>query len=55
MEIRPEWVAGWGVIGLTAGASTPEEQIAAVEERLVELVRASGGEVELTFERSGEG
>jgi len=55
LEIVPEWVAGVRTVGVTAGASTPEEQIAAVEERLVALVRASGRGVELTVERSGEG
>jgi 4-hydroxy-3-methylbut-2-enyl diphosphate reductase len=37
-EIRPEWLTGVGVVGVTAGASTPRDQIEAVVERLKELV-----------------
>ena len=33
-ELSPEQLAGCEVVGVTAGASTPENQIAAVEERL---------------------
>ena len=36
-ELRPEWVAGRARIGLTAGASTPAEQIEAVKRRLEEM------------------
>ncbi|NLG83406.1 MAG: 4-hydroxy-3-methylbut-2-enyl diphosphate reductase [Firmicutes bacterium] len=36
-ELRPEWVAGCARIGLTAGASTPAEQIEAVKRRLEEM------------------
>lgn len=39
-EIRPEWLEGVGVAGVTAGASTPSEQIDAVIARLQELDRA---------------
>lgn len=33
-EVRPEWFADCATVGVTAGASTPEHQISAVEERL---------------------
>ena len=36
-ELRPEWLAGRARIGLTAGASTPAEQIEAVKRRLEEM------------------
>lgn len=36
-EIDPAWFAGCAVVGVTAGASTPETQIAAVVERLEAL------------------
>lgn len=36
-ELVPEWFDGCASVGLTAGASTPEDQIAAVERRLEEL------------------
>lgn len=37
-ELLPEWFEGAGVIGITAGASTPASQIEAVRERIAELV-----------------
>jgi 4-hydroxy-3-methylbut-2-enyl diphosphate reductase len=37
-ELRPEWLDGVGVVGVTAGASTPRDQIEAVVARLRELV-----------------
>lgn len=39
-ELRGEWFDGAGVIGITAGASTPASQIEAVRERISELVGA---------------
>lgn len=36
-EVRPEWLAGAQVVGITAGTSTPDEVIDAVEARLWEL------------------
>ena len=36
-EIAPEWLAGKRVVGVTAGASTPDESIAAVVQKLKEL------------------
>ncbi|MBC7287958.1 MAG: 4-hydroxy-3-methylbut-2-enyl diphosphate reductase [Armatimonadetes bacterium] len=36
-EIRAEWVSGARTVGITAGASTPDEIIAAVAERVAEL------------------
>ncbi len=36
-DLRPEWLAGAETIGLTAGTSTPDDVIAAVERRLAEL------------------
>ena len=36
-ELAPEWFEGCGLVGVTAGASTPESQIAAVVERLESL------------------
>lgn len=37
-EIRPEWFSGVRTVGVTAGASTPPEQIEAVVGRLEEIV-----------------
>ena len=37
-ELRAEWFDGGGVIGITAGASTPASQIEAVRARIGELV-----------------
>ncbi len=36
-EIRPEWVDGVGVVGVTAGASTPESVVQDILGRLREL------------------
>ena len=36
-ELEPSWFAGCGTVGVTAGASTPEDQIVAVEEALRRL------------------
>ena len=36
-EINPEWLEGVKIIGLTAGASTPEAIVQCCIERLVEL------------------
>ena len=36
-DIRPEWFAGFATVGLTAGTSTLDETISAVEEALVAL------------------
>lgn len=38
-EIDPEWLLGKSVIGITAGASTPPEAIAEVEETLMQMSR----------------
>jgi 4-hydroxy-3-methylbut-2-enyl diphosphate reductase len=35
-DIRREWIAGKGVVGVTAGASAPESLVQAVVERLRE-------------------
>ncbi|MBI5395959.1 MAG: 4-hydroxy-3-methylbut-2-enyl diphosphate reductase [Verrucomicrobia bacterium] len=39
-ELRPEWFAGATTVGLTAGTSTPDETIDAVEKRLHEFAEA---------------
>ena len=36
-ELDPAWFAGAGSIGVTAGASTPADQVAGVVERLEEI------------------
>lgn len=36
-DLRAEWFAGAETVGLTAGTSTPDEVIAAVEQRLQAL------------------
>jgi 4-hydroxy-3-methylbut-2-enyl diphosphate reductase len=41
-DVRHEWLAGAGVVGLTAGTSTPDPVIDQVEARLREL---SGGQL----------
>lgn len=41
-ELQPEWFRGIGKVGLTAGASTPDFSIDAVEERLREITDANG-------------
>ena len=38
-ELDPEWFAGCARVGITAGASTPAEQIKAVRKRLEEISR----------------
>ncbi len=43
-EIRPEWIEGVAVMGLTAGASAPEE---VVRETILHLTSRYGGRVEL--------
>ena len=43
-EIEPDWLAGAQRVGVTAGASTPEELVQGVLERLREL--APGVEIE---------
>ena len=43
-EVRPEWVAGATVVGLTAGTSTPDNVIDRVEERIRELEPRGVGE-----------
>jgi len=40
-EIRPEWLAGARLVGVTAGASTPEGVVQAILDRLSELGAAS--------------
>jgi 4-hydroxy-3-methylbut-2-en-1-yl diphosphate reductase len=42
-ELRGEWVAGARRVGVTAGASTPEDEIEAVVGRLRDLCEASDG------------
>ena len=39
-ELRAEWFEGAGLIGITAGASTPSSQIEAVRERIARIVGA---------------
>ena len=45
-EIRPEWFAGIGSVGVTSGASTPESSVRSVVARLRELGASSVEEVE---------
>ena len=42
-EIRTEWFAGLTRVGVSAGASTPDEVIAEVVERLTQIVPAAAG------------
>jgi len=42
-DLRPEWFEGAAIVGLTAGTSTPDDVIAAVEERLRALAPAGVG------------
>ena len=44
-DIRAEWLPWGGVAGLTAGTSTPDTLIDAVEQRLIELSARSEKEV----------
>lgn len=41
-DLQPGWLAGAVRVGLTAGTSTPDDQIEAVERRLVELAQRTG-------------
>lgn len=50
MEIRPEWLEGVSVIGLTAGASTPEEIVQGCIARLMALGVSSVEDVVYTVE-----
>ena len=50
-EICPEWVAGKGRVGLTAGASAPEILVCAVIEKLKQLGIDSVSNLEGTLER----
>ena len=51
-EVRPEWLDGVEVVGVTAGASTPDEIIAAVAERVAEL-GGQGSQIVWPEERAG--
>jgi 4-hydroxy-3-methylbut-2-enyl diphosphate reductase IspH len=42
-DIRPEWVKHALTVGLTAGTSTPDHVIAAVEQRLEQIASAATG------------
>lgn len=44
-EVRPEWLTGARRIGVTAGASTPAEEIKATVRRLVNLCDAGRGQI----------
>jgi len=44
-DLRPEWLTAAGTVGLTAGTSTPDSIINAVERRIQELVPAEVGHV----------
>jgi 4-hydroxy-3-methylbut-2-enyl diphosphate reductase len=44
-DLRPEWLDGAKVVGLTAGTSTPDEVIDRVEERIRLRADASAGQV----------
>ena len=50
-ELKPEWVAGKEIVGVTAGASAPEVLVKQVIERLVALGAVSVRELEGTDER----
>lgn len=50
VEIRPEWLEGVSVIGLTAGASTPEEIVQRCISRLIALGVTSVEDVVYTVE-----
>lgn len=39
-EIEPEWIEGVDKVGITAGASTPQSAVSAVEETLLEIERS---------------
>jgi 4-hydroxy-3-methylbut-2-enyl diphosphate reductase len=36
-DLRPEWLEGAGVVGITAGTSTPDDVIQRVEQTLREM------------------
>jgi 4-hydroxy-3-methylbut-2-enyl diphosphate reductase len=38
-ELRPEWFVNCETVGVTAGTSTPDDVISAVETRLHEIAR----------------
>jgi len=44
-DVRAEWLPEFGVLGITAGTSTPDETIDAVESRVRELSQTLVGEV----------
>jgi 4-hydroxy-3-methylbut-2-enyl diphosphate reductase len=44
-DVRPEWLDGAEVVGLTAGTSTPDDVIGRVEERIRLRADASAGQV----------
>ena len=46
-DIRPEWFLEEDVVGLTAGTSTPDTVIDAVEARLDEIAAAVAQETQL--------
>jgi 4-hydroxy-3-methylbut-2-enyl diphosphate reductase len=50
-ELRPEWVAGKAVVGVTAGASAPEILVRQVIERLVALGASAVRELDGTDEK----
>jgi 4-hydroxy-3-methylbut-2-en-1-yl diphosphate reductase len=50
-ELRPEWVAGKSLIGVTAGASAPEVLVKQVIDRLLELGAKGVREIEGAEER----
>ena len=49
-DLDPAWLAGHEVVGLTAGASSPESLVTRVADRLAEHGYAEREEVELTRE-----
>jgi 4-hydroxy-3-methylbut-2-enyl diphosphate reductase len=46
LDVRPEWFEGAAVVGLTAGTSTPDEIIDAVEARIRQVAAGQTGAVE---------
>ncbi|HQK94433.1 MAG TPA: 4-hydroxy-3-methylbut-2-enyl diphosphate reductase [Armatimonadota bacterium] len=54
-EAKSEWFVGARAIGVTAGASTPNEHIAAVEQRVAELTGAMVGPPRPASARTGGG
>jgi 4-hydroxy-3-methylbut-2-en-1-yl diphosphate reductase len=50
-QLDPEWLTGAETVGLTAGTSTPEETIRAVEERLAILDRRRAGRAAVSAQR----